>query len=56
MDPKRVKSTPKQHRRTVHLTVRVSPDIKNWLRNNRYSPTAIFYEAIRELGYNRRER
>jgi len=54
MDPQKVKSTPRSHRRTVHLTVRVSPDIKNWLRENEYSPTAIFYEAIRELGYKQK--
>ena len=54
MDPQKVKSTPKQHRRSIHLTLRVSPDIKNWLRENQYSPTAIFYEAIRELGYKKR--
>lgn len=54
MDPQRVKSTPRIHRRTAHLTIRVSPDIKNWLREKEYSPTAIFYEAIRELGYTQR--
>jgi hypothetical protein len=51
MDPNRVKSAHRKHRRTVHLTIRVSPDIKNWLKKNEYSQTAIFYEAIRELGY-----
>jgi hypothetical protein len=54
MDPHKVKSTPKKHRRSVHLTIRVSPDIKNWLREKEYSPTAIFFEAIRELGYKQR--
>ena len=54
MDPNKVKSMPRRHRRTVHLTIRVSPDIKNWLRENEYSTTAIFYEAIKELGYKER--
>ncbi|MDP7197921.1 MAG: hypothetical protein QF864_17275 [SAR202 cluster bacterium] len=54
MNPRRVKSTPRRHRRTVHLTVRISPDIKRWLRKNEYSPTSIFYEAIKELGYKQR--
>jgi len=53
MNPEKVKSTPRYHRRTAHLTIRVSPDIKNWLRENEYSPTAIFYEAIKELGYKK---
>jgi len=54
MDPQRVKSTPRRHRRSVHLTIRVSPDIKNWLREKEFSPTAIFYEAIKDLGYQER--
>jgi hypothetical protein len=53
MDPEKVKSTPRRHRRSVHLTIRVTPDIKNWLRENEYSPTAVFFEAIRELGYKK---
>ncbi len=55
MDPQKVKYTPRIHRRSVHLTIRVSPDTKNWLRENEYSPTSIFYEAIRELGYKQRK-
>ena len=54
MDQNKVKSILRRHRRTVHLTIRVSPDIKDWVRENEYSPTAIFYEAIRELGYKPR--
>lgn len=54
MDPERVKSKPHRHRRTVHLTIRVTPDIKHWLRENEYSPTAIFFEAIKELGYKKK--
>ena len=50
MDPQKVKSTQRKHRRSVHLTIRVSPDIKYWLREKGYSPTAIFYEAIKDLG------
>ena len=54
MDAQKVKSTPREHRRTAHLTIRISPHIKNWMRENGFSPTAIFYEAIRELGYKKR--
>ena len=54
MNPEKVKSTPRHHRRSEHLTIRVSPDIRNWIRENEFSPTAIFYEAIRELGYKKR--
>ena len=54
MDAQKVKAKPPLHRRTVHLTIRVTPDIKSWLRENEYSTTRIFYEAIRELGYKRK--
>jgi len=54
MDSQKVKSTPRKHRRSAHLTIRISPDIKNWLKEKGYSPTAIFYEAIKELGYKQR--
>ncbi len=56
MDPERVRSIPREYRRTEHITLRVSPDIRNWLRQNRFSPTAIFHEAIKELGYRRKDR
>jgi len=56
MDPQKVKSTPREHRRSAHLTIRVSPDIQKWLREKGYSPTAIFYEAIKELGYYKERR
>ena len=53
MDIEKIKSTPDKHRMSVHLTLRVSPDIKNWLVENNYSATAIFHEAIKELGYEK---
>src|SRR3989338_86095 len=53
MDPEKVKSIPEQYRQSVHLTLRVSPDIKNWLVKNHCSATAIFHEAIKELGYTK---
>ena len=51
MDPERVLATHPRHRRTIHLTIRVSPEIRHWLREKRFSATKIFYEAIKELGY-----
>lgn len=53
MDPEKVKSVPKEHMRTVHLTVRITPHIKYWLKKNHFSATKIFHEAIKELGYKR---
>jgi len=53
MDINKIKAVPEKHRMSVHLAIRVSPDIKNWLVENHYSPTAIFHEAIKEIGYTR---
>jgi len=53
MDITKIKAIPEKHRMSVHLTIRVSPGIKNWLVENHYSPTAIFHEAIKEIGYKR---
>jgi len=53
MDMEKVKSIPEKYRRSVHLTLRVSPDIKNWLVENSFSATSIFHEAIKELGYEK---
>lgn len=58
MNPEKVKSIPRFHRRNKHLSVRVSPDVISWLKKNHFSATKIFYEAIKELGYkeNRRKK
>jgi|ETN01SMinimDraft_4_1059930.scaffolds.fasta_scaffold60532_2 glutamine phosphoribosylpyrophosphate amidotransferase len=53
MDIEKIKSIPEKYRRSVHLTLRVSPDIKNWLVENNFSATSIFHEAIKELGYEK---
>jgi len=33
------------------ITIRVTPEISRWLKLKNYSPTALFYEAIKELGF-----
>ena len=38
-------------RKTVLITIRVTPEISDWLKNKDYSPTGIFYEAIKQLGF-----
>ena len=53
MDMDNVKKIPRRYRRTVHLTIRVTPDIKHWLIEKELSPTAIFHEALKELGYEK---
>ena len=48
---KDVKNTPKEHRKTIVLSVRVTPHILGWLKKNRISITKIAMVGIRELGY-----
>jgi len=43
-------------KKSVHITIRVTPQISKWLRENNYSPTGIFNEAIKMLGYKEKER
>ena len=34
----------------VNINIKVSDEVSKWLRENNYSPTAIFNEALKELG------
>ena len=54
MDIQNIIRKHRRGRKTVLITIRVTPEISDWLRNKDYSPTGIFYEAIRELGYRKR--
>jgi hypothetical protein len=36
------------------LSIRLEKETLDWIRKNGYSPTKIFKEAVRELGYNGR--
>ncbi len=51
MDMKKVKNTPREHRKTIVLSVRVTPHILEWLKKNQISITKICGCAITELGY-----
>ena len=54
MDPTKCKKKPR--RRTRHISIRINDDVLPWLRENNYSATAVFYEAIKELGYKQKRR
>jgi len=49
MDPQKVKRTAKKSRKSKVMNIRISPEISDWMKENDYSPTAIFYEALRQL-------
>ncbi len=37
--------------KTVRISVRLTPALSKWLKEKDYSPTGIFYEAVKEIGY-----
>ncbi len=36
---------------SVQINIRVTPELSKWLKEKKYSPTGIFQEAVKELGY-----
>lgn len=40
------KTSPKK---SIWINIRITPKTSEWLREKNYSPTAIFYEALKEL-------
>jgi hypothetical protein len=50
MDTEKIKKR-KKSRKSIIMNVRITPEISKWLKEKEYSPTAIFYEALKELGY-----
>jgi hypothetical protein len=34
-----------------HISIRVSDELSKWMREKELSPTGIFNEAVKELGY-----
>ena len=51
MDKNRIIRYRKWGKKTIAISIRITPEIASWLRHNNYSPTAIFYEAIKDLGF-----
>lgn len=51
MNIERIKRKPRNHRKSALISIRITPAVSNWLRDNNYSPTGIFEEAIKDLGY-----
>lgn len=50
IDKKKVLSTSKE-RKVVQVKLRITKSLSKWIAKNKYSPTAIFQEAVKELGY-----
>jgi len=39
-------------KKNILVTIRIDKKLSNWLKEKNYSPTGIFYEAIKDLGFN----
>lgn len=37
--------------RSVGVYIRISQELSDWLKKKDFSPTAVFLEAVKELGY-----
>lgn len=35
--------------KSVPINIRVTPQISQWMKEHNYSPTGIFYEALKDL-------
>ncbi len=37
--------------KTIPINIKISDKMREWLRTNKYSPTKVFGEACKELGF-----
>jgi len=50
MDVNKIKRK-ERPKRKVSINIRISEDVSKWMKEKNYSPTAIFNEAVKELGF-----
>lgn len=51
MNEENIKRAPKKHIRNVPVSIKISKHLSDFLREKNYSPTGVFLEACRKLGY-----
>ena len=51
MDKEKIKRIPSKEVKRININIKVSKSVSEWLKENKYSPTGIFNEAIKELRY-----
>ena len=51
MDISKIKRKNGNNKKSVLITIRITPKMSRWLKEKDYSPTGIFYEAVKELGF-----
>lgn len=50
MDKNKITRT-SSSKRVVPISIKISNEMSKWLRANNYSPTAVFLEACKDLGF-----
>ena len=51
MDKEKIKVNPSKATKNVNINIKVTKDVSAWLKENKFSPTGIFTEAIKDFGY-----
>ena len=51
MQAEEVKKNPETGKKHAMITIRVTKQLKQWINQKNYSPTLIFRTAVKELGY-----
>ncbi len=51
MNIKNIKRRDKRTKKTMKISIRITPQLSKWLAEKNYSPTGVFYEALNCLGY-----
>jgi len=51
MDKSKIKRRKNGSRKRILINIRISNKLSKWLKEKDYSPTGIFYEAVKDLGF-----
>ncbi len=49
MEIQKVKRKPREEVKTIQMSIRTTPIISDWMKDNNISPSRVFAEAIGEL-------
>lgn len=52
MKKEQCKKRERKPAKRVQINIRLSNELSGWLAKEKLSPTAVFHEACKELGYN----
>ena len=49
MDIKKIIKRKQTNKKSITLSIRITPEISRWMKEKNYSPTGIFMEAVSDL-------